>query len=259
MLITGGTGRVGEGIVQRFAAAGVPLVFTYQENVEKAQRIETALRDAGHRVHAVAMDMSDIGSIHAALDRVIAEFGSLHGVACGAGPVVPFDKIADFPLERVERFVNRDALGYYRIFHAAIPMLRQRGGGSLTTCSTIATRRVVAYDGMSALSKGSVDALVRQVAAEEAENGIRCNGVAFGWVETRSGAEARAETPMERPKTPSNEAERVTVMMHQFFDIVRIGRPVTPEEAGDTFAFLASNQAKHLTGQVLALDGGGLL
>jgi 3-oxoacyl-[acyl-carrier protein] reductase len=112
---------------------------------------------------------------------------------------------------------------------------------------------------MSALSKGSVDALVRQVAAEEAENGIRCNCVAFGWVETRTGGKARAETPNAPPKMPSNEAERITVTMHQFFDIVRMGRPVTPEEAGDTFAFLASNQGKHLTGQVLALDGGGLL
>ena len=58
-LIAGGTGRVGEGCVRRFAQAGVPLVFTYNSNAAKAHALESELRAAGHRVHAVPMALTD--------------------------------------------------------------------------------------------------------------------------------------------------------------------------------------------------------
>ncbi|MDB5583626.1 MAG: family oxidoreductase [Bradyrhizobium sp.] len=257
-LVTGGTGRVGEGIVRQLSLAGVPLVFTYRGSAARAHELESELRTAGHRVWAQPMDMEDITSVQQALDRVVAECGRLSTVACGAGVTVGFNKIADFAVAEIERFVNGDALGYYRIFHAAIPMLRASGGGSIITCTTIATRRVIAYDGISPFSKGSVDALVRQVAAEEAGHNIRCNSVAIGWVESRTIAEVRAQTP-PAPAEPKTEIDRMIVLMNQMLDIVRLGRPCTPEEAGNVFAFLASNQASYVTGQSIALDGGALL
>jgi NAD(P)-dependent dehydrogenase (short-subunit alcohol dehydrogenase family) len=258
MLVTGGTGRVGKGIVRRLADAGVPIVFTYRGNAGDARATAAELCDAGHRVWAQQMDMTDSGSIQAALERVVGECGAIHGVALGAGQQVRFDKIADFPLDYVENFLNVDALGYYRVFHAAIPMLRA-SGGSITTCTTMATRRVIAYDGISPFSKGSIDALIRQVAAEEAEHRIRCNGVAIGWVEDRSIEEVRAWAGPKPEQPPRDEGERISVLMHQLFDLAKLGRPVTSEEAGNTFAFLASNEARHLTGQTLDLDAGCLL
>ncbi|MGD9812674.1 MAG: SDR family NAD(P)-dependent oxidoreductase [Sphingobium sp.] len=258
MLVTGGSGRVGRGIVRRIAEAGVPLVFTYRDSKVFSEGFEAELRDAGHAVRAIAMDMTDGASIQRALDLVVSEFGDIHGVACGAGEVVQFNRIADFSIEQLERFIDRDALGYYRVFHAAIPMLRARGGGSITACTTIATRRVVAYDGMSPFSKGAVDALVRQVAAEEAQHGIRCNAIGMGWVEERTADEARAQHPMPASE-PTDEAGRIDALMNQFFGIAKLGRPVTPSEAGDTYAFFASDQARHLTGQFVYLDAGILL
>jgi len=258
MLVTGGTGRVGKGIVRRLAEAGVPLVFTYRGNKAEAEAMVEALRAAGHRVWTQQMEMTDSGAIQAALDRVIAECGTIHGIACGAGWQVKFDKIADFPIDYVERFVNADALGYYRVFHAAIPMLRARGGGTITTCTTMATRRVIDYDGVSPFSKASIDALIRQVAAEEAPAGIRCNGVAIGWVEDRSIDQAKVDYG-PKPENPQTEDERVSALMHQLFTLASMKRPVTSEEAGNTFAFLASNEARHLTGQTLDLDAGCLL
>jgi NAD(P)-dependent dehydrogenase (short-subunit alcohol dehydrogenase family) len=257
-LVTGGTGRVGEAVVRRMAEAGAPLVFTYRGNEEAARKLETELRAADRQVTAARLDMTDAASIRAAVELTERQCGPLKTVICGSGVMVEFNKMADFPIEQVEQFVNGDALGYYRIFHETIPALRANGGGSITTCSTMATKRVVDYDGISPFSKGAVDALVRQIAAEEAENEIRCNAVAIGWVEYTSVEESRARFP-KPAGAPADDLERIGFMMHQITGQARRGRPVTPAEAANTFAYLASDQAAHLTGQCITLDAGFLL
>jgi 3-oxoacyl-[acyl-carrier protein] reductase len=257
-LITGGTGRVGGAVTRLFAAAGIPLVFTYRDSEAPAKELERELRRAGHQVLATRLDMTDLATIQSAIALTQTEFGPLKTVVCGAGAMVDFDKLADFPIETVERFLNQDALGYYRIFHEVIPVLRDNGGGSITTCSTMATRRVIEFDGISPFSKGAVDALVRQIAAEEAEHGIRCNAVAIGWVEGRTVEEVLQQTPVVAGPATTVE-ERISVMMHQITSLARCGRAVRPSEAANTFAYLASDQASHLTGQTITLDAGVLL
>ncbi|WP_028079147.1 SDR family NAD(P)-dependent oxidoreductase [Solimonas soli] len=254
-LVTGGTGNVGEGVVRRLAAAGVPVVFTYRgASKERAQALQAELRDAGHAVTAQTMDMTDIASIQAVVDQVVSEHGRLHTVACGAGVPVTFNRLADFSIEEVEKFMWGDALGYYRVFHTAIRAMRAGGGGSITTCSTMALRRYVAFDGISPLSKGSVEALVRQIAKEERENGIRSNAVGIGWVHAYTREQFRNWIPRENPADPQTQEERTTVLLNQLIN--GIDRPATPSEAGDLFAFLASDQARYITGQTILLDGG---
>lgn len=258
MLVTGGAGNVGAGVVRKLAEAGVPLVFTYRSDPARAEALAAQVSAGGAKVIAVPLDMTDADSIKVALDRVVAEYGAIHGVACTAGPFVPFDRMADFSIKQVEDFMHGDALGYYRIFHEAVPMLRANGGGSITTTTSIAYQRVLPYDGISAFSKAAVDALIRQVAAEEGGNNIRANAVAIGWVEPRDLDQARAQTPPEVADPQSYEEMLVAVMQQQLRQN-RLRGPVKPDEAGNLFAFLASDQANYLTGQSIALDGGFLL
>lgn len=258
MLVTGGTGRVGTGIVQQLALADVPIVFTYNSNRETAEREARKLRQAGKQVLCLPLDMRDNDSIARALETVREEFGDIHGVACGSGVTVGFNKLLDFDESYVEDFLQGDALGYFRIFKQAVPLLRARGGGSLTTCTTIATRRTLIYDGISPFSKGSVEALVRQVAFEEAEHGIRCNAVAIGWIYPLPVEVVKANLP-PKPEQIESSSDRSNTLVHQLFDICKLGRPGSPEEAGNLFAFLASNQASYLTGLSIPLDGGALL
>jgi NAD(P)-dependent dehydrogenase (short-subunit alcohol dehydrogenase family) len=254
MLVTGGTGSVGGGIVRALAKAGVPLVFTYRGNKEKAEAYESELRGEGAKVWAQAMDMADTGSIQAAMDRVVAECGGIHGLAIGAGPMVSFEKLMDFPVEEAVRFVNEDAMGYFRLFHAVTPLLRARGGGSITTCSTFANHRILVYDGISPLSKGSVEAMVRYVAAEEGPNNIRCNAVGIGWIQP--GNQDFSQIPPRPDVEPEDQFGRMMVLMREIVDMTKIRRNGTPEDAGNLFAFLASNEASYLTGQIIAIDGG---
>lgn len=254
MLVTGGTGSVGGGIVRQLAKAGVPVVFTYRGNTDKADQLANEVHDAGGQAWTQAMDMEDEGSVKAAVDRVIAECGSIHGLAVGAGQMVSFNNLMDFTVEQAAQFMNVDALGYFRLFRAVTPFLREQRGGSITSCSTHAMRRVLAYDGISPFSKGSVEAMVRQVAAEEGKYNIRCNAVGIGWVQP--GEADFSKIPPKPDVEPSDEMGRMMVLMRQLVDQARIPRAGTPEDAGNLFAFLASNEAAYLTGQIIDIDGG---
>ena len=250
--VAGGTGNVGAGVVSRWAEAGLDVVFTYRSNREAAEALEKDLTGRGLTARAVRMDTADEASIDTALDLAEEFAGPLRTVACTTGAVVPFNRIADFTIAEVESFVSADALACYRVLHSVIPRLRANGGGSITVATTIATARVIEFDGVSPFSKGAVQALVRQIAAEEAEHNIRCNDVAIGLI-----ADASLEQIASTARLlDSPTRERFEALMAQMRGLVKLGRPGSPREAGDLFAFLASDQAAFITGQRIAIDGG---
>src|SRR5690606_12510365 len=201
---------------------------------------------------AVHMDFGDEASIDAVLKDAVARYGRLHSLACAAGMKVWFNHMADFAAEDVTRYLAGDAISYFRLFQRAIPVLRGGGGGSLTTCPTIAFKRYIKFDGLSPFSKGAVDALVRQLAAEEGEHGIRVIAVPIGWI-----TEAEPEDLIARlSQDPSENSRRLIELMRQLQGWLHLGRPGRGEEAGDLFVFLASDQARYITGQSVAIDGG---
>lgn len=252
-LIAGGTGHVGEGSMRRLVEAGVPVVFTYNRGADRARALEAELRAAGHNVHAVQMALTDGASIDAAIART-EELGNgrMHTVISAGGPLMPFARIADVAEPALEQFIDEDSLGAFRLLSRAVRAMRQTGGGSLTACTTIANFRVVDFDGVSPFSKGSVEALVRQIAAEEADAGIRCNAVPVSWV-----FDATAEEQIAQMQDlPEPGRSHVIALIRQLAAQTRLRRPADILEAGNLFAFLASDQASYVTGQSVRLDGG---
>lgn len=252
-LIAGGTGHVGEGVLRCLVDAGVPVVFTYNRGVERARALEEELRGAGHTVHAVPMALTDGASIDAAIARAEAVGGGrMHTVISAGGPLMPFARLADVDEPALQQFLDEDAMGAFRLLSRGVRAMRKTGGGSLTACTTIANFRVVDFDGVSPFSKGAVEAFVRQVAAEEAGAGIRCNAVPVSWVFDASAQEQIAQ--MEGLPEPGRS--HVIALIRQLDSQTRLRRPATIREAGNLFAFLASDQASYVTGQSVRLDGG---
>ncbi len=98
------------------------------------------------------------------------------------------------------------------------------------------------------------------VAAEEGHRGIRANGVAIGWIEKREWARSfPGDTVVSKPETFDSIEDHINSILHQISDMTRIPRIGRPEEAGNLFAFLASNEASYVNGQVIAIDGGSSL
>jgi NAD(P)-dependent dehydrogenase (short-subunit alcohol dehydrogenase family) len=255
-LVAGGGGNVGAGVTRRLAEAGLPVIFTYKGNAARAEAIAEPLRQAGCRVWARQMDMTDPASIDAALDFAEAQAGPLRTVACAAGAPVPFDNIADFDIETVKTFFDEDGMAYYRLVNRVVPRLRANGGGSITLSTTIGLARVIGFDGISPFSKGAVDALVRQIAWEEARHGIRCNAIPISIiVPTSVSAAALGAGASSDPQ----QQERIAALIGQIMSWLRLPGPYSPESAGDLFAFLASDQARYVTGQSVAIDGGATL
>jgi 3-oxoacyl-[acyl-carrier protein] reductase len=112
---------------------------------------------------------------------------------------------------------------------------------------------------ISPFSKGAVDAMIRQFAYEEAENNIRVNGVAIGWIDRLTAEQTRQMIPAGRPEKAETQEEMIRAIMDQMQGLVRFHRPGTLEEGGNLVAFLASDQASFLTGQIIDFDGGTTL
>lgn len=249
-LLLGGTGRVGSGIARLMARAGVPVVVTYRSDAGRAEALVAEIKAAGGTIIAVSMDMNDRASVQAALDRAAAFGGGLRHVMLANGPLMPFGKIADIDEDELVRFLLDDAVGATRVARMAVPLLRQ-SGGSLTFCTTIANFRVVINDGASPFSKGAVEALMRQLASEEAAHAIRANSVAVSWVSDRSVEEQMADLAF----LSAEQYTAVEPLMAQLANESPLRRPASSEEAAWLFAFLASQQASYITGQTIRLDG----
>lgn len=250
-MLVSGSGRVGAGVVRVLAQAGVPVVFTYNRDETRAAELAKAATAAGGRVKARRMDLADPDSIKAALEDAAAFGGGLRHVVSSGGPMMPFGPMADLDARAVAEFFDADAMGSLRLAQAAIPYLRA-DGGSISFCTTIANYRIVDYDGASPFSKGAVEALMRQIAYEEAKKGVRANSVAVSWVSDLS----KEQQLVDVSAAPEPSLTYLYALIHQMYDGTPLERPAASDEAGYLFAFLASRQAAYITGQSIRFDGG---
>jgi len=260
-LVAGGTGTVGGGVVEAMARAGVPVLFTYlggegRDSEAKAAAMVERLSKGGAQVRCRQMDMRDAASIEAAFDELEAWAGPVHNVVTASGAPVPFAKLADFTPEQVDAFMAGDALSYFRVFRVAVHRMRKSGGGSIACTSTIDVGKLALNNGCSGMSKGAVESMIRHIAAEEAEAGIRANSVRICWVSDGSYADAESWMAPADGKPPETYVEFASQVVRSHMAGIRLKRPCTTHEAGNVFAFLASDQASFLTGQTVRLDGG---
>ena len=259
--MAGGTGSIGEGVVEGLGRAGVPVLFTYlgagrQNSEEKAAALLERLTDKGYKVRARRMDMRDPVDIEAALDEVEEWTGRVHTVITTAGAPVPFAKTADYLPEEIDAFIAGDAMAYFRLFRCAVQRMRGSGGGSIACTTTIDVGKLALYNGASGMSKGAVEAMMRHIAAEEASANIRANYVRIGWVGDDSYANHQDWLEPPADGEPRTQAEMLASIGRSHMLNTPMQRPGSLREAGDVFAFLASDQASYLTGQCIQMDGG---
>ena len=251
-LVTGGSRGIGRAVAELFAREGATVTINHWRDAESAAAVVAALHaisaDEGHpaRAHgAVEADVSDSAAVERMVTDVARRCGALHILVNNAGMQVetPGDSFDDAAFLRV---IGVDLIGPALCSRAALKLfLEQAAAGETVPCSIINTTSVhetIPKPGYAAYSvaKGGLGNLTRTLALEFAGRGIRVNAVGPGAVATDMNAAWTGDA-----------AARAAVEAH-----IPMGRAAEPEEIATVFAFLASDEARYVTGQTLYACGG---
>lgn len=245
-LVIGGSGGIGQAICRRLAEAGNDVALTYRNGADRAQVAAAAVQALDRRASAHALDLCDVEQVQRVVDEIELAYGGIHTVVYASGPKLTHDgfkPIASVLPDEWRRIVEADVIGYFNLLHACLPALR-RTQGSVVALTTAGTRRYPSGDILSAGPKAAVELLTRGVAREEGRYGIRANCVGVGWIDAGQGREMK-------------EIDGQASFMERFIKATPLRRLGTAEEVADAVQYLASDDARYVTGNLICVDGGG--
>jgi len=243
VLVTGGGSGIGRATAIRAAREGAA-VAVVDRHAQNGEDTGTAIRDAGGRASSYPCDVGDDAAVAAAVGAAAAELGRITGVVTAAGifhgpDLQPAHQVAVDDFVAVLR-VN--LVGTFAAIKHSLPHLVEGGGAVVTIASTAAIRGHGFGAGYTA-SKGGVDALTRLLAVQYGPHGVRANCICPGGV----------DTPMTAGTFSTPEA------VERAKRTVPLGRHAQPEDIGDVAVFLLSDDARHLTGVTLPVEGGATI
>jgi len=229
--------------VAALGAAGHRVLFTYRERDAEAKALEAKLREAGAQVISHRADVADPAAAREVVQTTLGAYGRLDVLVNNAGVHVPGVKLADLRVEDWQWVLDVNVSGPFHMIQAVLPRMREQRSGHIITLSSNVTQRLPAGNGVYTVSKVAIEAITRVLSKEEGPNGIRVNAVAPGPIRTDMLAEALAKLSPEKAEA--------------FVKSVPLGRAGEPEEIASVIAFLASDAASYVTGQVVYVNGGG--
>lgn len=238
-LVTGASRGIGRAIALRLADMGANVVVNYVRNQEAAQEVVNLINQKGVKAFAVQANVGDHKAIDELVKSTVLQFGAVdivvHSAALGAFKPVHLLKINQWELS-----LDVNAKAFYLLAQKVMPIMEQRGGGSIIGISSLGSHRIIPNYGAIGVSKAALETLVKYLAFELASKNIRVNCISGGLVDTDAlkffpGYDAFKEEVVKR--TPAG----------------RIGQP---DDLARVVGFLASPDAGWIVGQTIVADGG---
>ncbi|WKZ34926.1 MAG: 3-oxoacyl-[acyl-carrier-protein] reductase [Anaerolineales bacterium] len=236
-LVTGGSRGIGRAIALEFASRGAAVVVNYNKSPESAEEVVQQIKDAGGKAAAHQADVSDFKQGEALVRFTIDAFGDL-GILVNNAGITRDQLIMMMPESDWDAVINTNLKSTFNCSKAAVKhMMRKRTGRIINMASVAGQMGNPGQTNYSA-SKGGQIAFTKALAREIAGRNITVNAIAPGFVDTEI---LNAMNPE---------------MLEAALKMVPLGRLGTPEEIAFTAAFLASDGAAYITGQIIGVDGG---
>lgn len=237
-IVTGASKGIGAGIAKALAAEGAAVVINYASSQAGADAVVAEITAAGGKAIVAKGDVSKAGEAAAVIDAAVAQFGAVDVLVNNAG-VYAFAPIEETSESLYRRMFDINVLGVLLTTQAAVPHLSE--GASIINISSVVTSLLPEHSSIYTGTKGAVDAITGVLAKELASRQIRVNAINPGFVETEgthaggiSGSEIEAGIVAQTP----------------------LGRAGQPADIAGAAVFLASNDARWITGEKLTVSGG---
>ena len=236
-VVTGGSRGIGRAICLELARRGANVVFSYAGNTAAADKTLEELKALGVEARAVQGNVADPAAAKTLIDTAVKELGGIHILVNNAG--ITRDGLAmAMKEEDFDAVIETNLKGAFLCMKAAIrPMMKARYGRIVNLSSVVALRGNPGQVNYCA-SKAGLIGMTKSLAKEMGARGITVNAVAPGYIST----DMTAALP---------DAAR-----HAMLSTIPVGRAGSPEDVAAAVAFLASEEAGYITGQVLSVDGG---
>jgi meso-butanediol dehydrogenase/(S,S)-butanediol dehydrogenase/diacetyl reductase len=241
-LITGGGSGIGRAAALLFAQEGA-LIAIADKRGASAHKVAAECSAKGAQAIGVEADVSKAADVKRMIDATLAKFGRLDVLVNNAGygiagSVVETDE-ADW-----DALTAVNVRGVFLCSKYAIPVMQRNGGGVIVNTASVVAAVGIANRAAYCASKGAVAALTRAIAIDHVGDGIRCNAIAPGTIDT-----PYFDDILKKSADP--DATRKALAARQL-----LGRLGTPEEIAAGILFLASDESRFATGTILTLDGG---
>jgi 3-oxoacyl-[acyl-carrier protein] reductase len=235
-LVTGASRGIGHATARELAGAGAHVIVHYGQAAAEAQALVADIRAKGGRADLIAADMAAADGAHLLAQQVRALTPKLDILVANAG-IAKAVPLADYTVEDFDRLFAVNVRAPFFLVQQLLPVLND--GASVILLSSVVARTSFGTLSAYAATKGAIDTLVKHFAAELGGRGIRVNAVAPGVIETDMSSFARSDAGREL--TLNTQA------------LKRIGQP---DDVAGVIAFLASDAARWVTGEVLGVSGG---
>jgi len=237
-LVTGGGRDVGREIAMTLAAAGATVAVNYNSSATQAQTVVADIQKAGGQAKAYRANVGNYAEVKTMVDTLVQDFGRIDILVNNAGVVIS-ERFVNSTPEQWAKQIDVDLYGTIHTCHAVAPYMVKQNGGRMITLAGDSSRVGENGIAIAAAARAGGIALMKSLAKELGRNNVTANAISLGLIETsHSNAEFLA-------------ANREKIVKQ--YPLRRIGAPT---DVAPTVAFLASDAAGWITGQVLSVNGG---
>ncbi len=238
-IVSGGSQGIGAAIASEFGRQGANVCLLYRKHEETAQNLAAEIQKLGSKAIAVKCDISSFDEARKVVETTVEQFGSVDILVNNAG--MNWDGVSwKMSEEQWDRVIEVNLKGYFNFTRHVAPLLKTQKSGKIINVTSINGLRGKFGQSNYSASKAGIIGYTKAIAKELGAFGVNVNAVAPGLIETAMLKESEAR-------------DKIIDLAMAEIVLKRVG---TPEDVANVVVFLASDMARHVTGEVIKVDGG---